>query len=238
MSAKSFWIDTDTASDDAVALVMAIRSKDADVQGISIVAGNVGLDKCVQNALYTVELCEDKTPVYVGRASPIMRKLEDASEVHGDDGMGDIGLDLTGRQPADKNAIDAMVECICSSPGQIRLVTLGPLSNIAAAVLKEPNFAASVEHCYIMGGADRAEGNVTPSAEYNIYADPEAAHIVLESGMPLTLVGWDSSIASAFITEEHAAEIRALNGPFGSFAIDIQNKVQEFTDKNTGDDGF
>lgn len=238
MAKQSFWIDTDTASDDAVALVMALRSDVAQIEGISIVAGNVSLEKCVQNALYTVELCGASTPVYVGLPKPIMRKLEDASEVHGQDGMGDIGLKLTGRTPEEKHAIDAMTECIMASPGKIRLVTLGPLSNIAAALLRTPEIAVAVEHCYIMGGTPEMPGNVNEVAEFNIWADPEAAHIVVESGMPMTFVGWDVSMASAFITDEHAAEIKAIGTPFADFTIDIQGFIREFIMKHMGVVGF
>ncbi len=238
MPEMSFWIDTDTASDDACALVMALRAPNISVEGISVVAGNVGLEQCVQNALYTVELCGETTPVYVGCHQPIMRELEDASEVHGEDGMGDIGLDLKGRKPAKENAIDTMVECITSSPGKIRLVTLGPLSNIAAAILKEPTFAEAVEHCYIMGGAAMAEGNVTPSAEYNIWADPEAAHIVLESGMKITIASWDVCLKAAFIDDKAEAEIRAIGTKYADFALDIQKGVAEFTKEKLGLAGF
>ncbi len=225
---QQFWIDTDTASDDAVALVMALRSPVAQVEGISVVAGNVSLDQCVQNALYTVELCGKDTPVYVGLEKPIMRKLEDASEVHGDDGMGDIGLDLKGRTPATEHAIDVMTECIMSSPGKIRLVTLGPLSNIANALLRTPELAGAVEHCYIMGGAPHMPGNITEVAEFNIWADPEAAHIVAESSMPQTYVGWDASMASAFVTPEQIEEIRAIGTKFSDFAMDIQATILKF----------
>ncbi len=235
---QRLWIDTDTASDDAVALVMALRSKAVAVEGISVVAGNVDLDKCIQNALYSVELCGADTPVYAGANKPIMRELEDASDVHGQDGMGDIGLDLAGRKPADANAIDAMLEAICKAPGKIRLVTLGPLSNIAIALLKEPRLATSVEHCYIMGGAPDGKGNVTPVAEFNIFADPEAAHIVLESGMPLTFIGWDQSMIAGFISPEQADDIKALKTPYADFAIDIQAKVAEFITEITGISGF
>lgn len=235
---QQFWIDSDTASDDAVALVMALRSDKAKIEGISVVAGNVSLDKCVQNALYTVELCEASVPVYVGLSKPIMRTLEDASEVHGKDGMGDIGLPLKGRTPETKHAVDAMTECILSNPGKIRLVTLGPLSNIATALLRAPEIATAVEHCYIMGGTPDMPGNVNEVAEFNIWADPEAAHIVVESGMPMTFVGWDVSMESAFITDEHAAEIKALDTVFADFTIDIQGFIREFIIKHMDMVGF
>lgn len=235
---RSFWIDTDTASDDAVAIVMALRNDTVKVEGISVVAGNVPRDQCAQNALYTVELCGMRTPVYCGRDKPIMRTLKDAVEIHGHDGMGDIGLPLTGREVTAGNGIDKMIACVCDNPERVRLVALGPLSNVATAILNEPRFAASVERCYIMGGGAMARGNVTPCAEYNMYTDAEAAHIVLESGMPITLVGWDVTVDAALITTERAEQICALGTPFATFALDIQAQVSVASSKRFGMEGF
>lgn len=232
------WIDTDTASDDAVALIMALRSELCLVEGISVVAGNVELDKAVQNALYTVEFCDEVVPVYAGRYAPIMRPLEDASVVHGVDGMGDIGLPLTGRVPEPESPIDFMSQLILDNPGEIRIITLGPLSNLAASILRAPDISGCVEHCYIMGGTAKMPGNVNEVAEYNIWADPEAAYIVAESGMPVTFIGWDVSMESAFITEEIEDEIRALGTKYADFAMDIQSTVKKFTKEHTGMDGF
>ena len=141
---RRFLIDTDTASDDAVAIVMALRHPDVHVEALTLVAGNVGLDQAVQNALYTVELCGASTPVYRGLAKPIMRTLETAQNIHGEDGMGDCGLPLHGRTPAAGRAVDVLVDTILDSPGEITLVCLGPLSNIAAALLRAPEIATAV----------------------------------------------------------------------------------------------
>ena len=190
---RNFIIDTDTASDDAVALVMALRQPDIDVKAITVVAGNVPLPLAVQNALYTVELCGADAPVYAGCAKPLLRELETAQDVHGRDGLGDIGLPLQGRTPAAGHAADVLREVIKANAGDITLVTLGPLTNVALALLREPDIARHVSHCYIMGGIGSGHGNVTPTAEFNIWVDPEAAKIVYESGMNMTMVGWDIS---------------------------------------------
>ena len=155
---RRFVIDTDTASDDAVALIMALRSPDVAVEALTIVAGNVPLDRCIQNALYTTELCGSSVPVHAGLARPIFREPVSAEIVHGQDGLGDIGLDLTGRTPAEGHAVDVLVEAICGSPGEITLVTLGPLSNVGTALLREPSLAGAVKDCYIMGGTGRPAG--------------------------------------------------------------------------------
>lgn len=235
---RRFLIDTDTASDDAVALVMALRTSGVDVEALTIVAGNVPLDRCIQNALYTTELCGSSVPVHAGLARPILGEPVTAEIVHGADGLGDIGLDLTGRSPASGHAVDVLVETICGSPGEITLVTLGPLSNVATALLREPELAGAVQHCYIMGGTGRLPGNITPVAEFNIYVDPEAARIVFESGMPITMVGWDVSWTCAFVDPEGEARLRAIGTPYADFVCDIQATLTEFVEKMLGIRGF
>ena len=235
---RRFVIDTDTASDDAVALVMALQAPDVHVEAVTAVAGNVPLERALQAALYTVELCGKSTPVYAGLNKPMICPLTTAEEVHGTDGLGDIGLNLTGRTPADGHAVDVLISTICGSPGEVTLVTLGPLSNVGTALLREPALAQAVKHCYVMGGTGALPGNVTPTAEFNIYVDPEAARIVFESGMPITMVGWDASMAFGFIPPEVEAEIRAIGTPLARFVCDIQAHVSEFIARLSGKPGF
>ncbi len=235
---RHFIIDTDTASDDAVALVMALRQPDIDVKAITVVAGNVPLDMGLQNALYTVELCGADTPVYAGCAKPLLRELETAQDVHGRDGLGDIGLHLRGRAPADGHAADALRDVIRAHAGDITLVTLGPLTNVALALLREPELARRVSHCWIMGGIGSGHGNVTPTAEFNIWVDPEAARIVYESGMKMTMVGWDISWKHATFDAEQAAEIRQIGTPLAEFVIDIQATLTEFSMTENALPGF
>ncbi len=235
---RNFIIDTDTASDDAVALVMALRQPDIDVKAITVVAGNVPLDMGLQNALYTVELCGADTPVYAGCAKPLLRELETAQDVHGRDGLGDIGLHLRGRAPADGHAADALRDVIRAHAGDITLVTLGPLTNVALALLREPELARRVSHCWIMGGIGSGHGNVTPTAEFNIWVDPEAAKIVYESGMKMTMVGWDISWKHATFDAEQAAEIRQIGTPLAEFVIDIQATLTEFSMTENALPGF
>lgn len=235
---RNFIIDTDTASDDAVALVMALRQPDIDVKAITVVAGNVPLDMGLQNALYTVELCGADTPVYAGCAKPLLRELETAQDVHGRDGLGDIGLNLRGRAPADGHAVDALRDVIRAHAGDITLVTLGPLTNVALALLREPELARRVSHCWIMGGIGSGHGNVTPTAEFNIWVDPEAAKIVYDSGMEMTMVGWDISWKHATFDAEQAAEIRRIGTPLAEFVIDIQATLTEFSMTENALPGF
>lgn len=231
-------IDTDTASDDAVALLMALREPSVTVEAITVVAGNVPLDQAVQNALYTAELAgRPEVPIHGGRRQPLARPLETAQFVHGEDGMGDIGLPLHGRTPAGDRGVEVIVETIMSAPDEITLVTLGPLTNVAEAIRLEPGIVEAVDHCYVMGGACAGPGNVTDVAEFNLWADPEAADVVVRSGMPLTFVGWDISVASATFGPDDAAALRSL-GPLGEFAVDIQAVLDVYAREESGIAGF
>jgi purine nucleosidase len=235
---RHFIIDTDTASDDAVALVMALSYPGVQVEAITVVGGNVPVDRGVQNALYTVELCKKQVPVYRGMGTPIVRPLETAQHVHGYDGMGDIGLPLAGRAPTPGHGVTTLIETINRFAGEITLVTLGPLTNIAVALLQDPSIAAKVEDCVVMGGIGQGYGNVTPVAEYNIWADPEAARIVFESGMPLTMVGWDVSRTYAVFNSHEAARLRRVGTLLAEFCVDIQRVVNEFALNVTRLEGF
>jgi purine nucleosidase len=225
---RHFIIDTDTASDDAVALVMAMRHPGVQIEAITVVAGNVPVDQGVQNALYTVELCQQAVPVYRGMPAPLVRPLETAQFVHGQDGMGDIGLPLYGRQPAAGDAVSVLIETIHRFAGNITLLALGPLTNVATALRKEPMIADEVSECVIMGGTGRGHGNITPVGEYNLWADPEAAKIVFESGMPLKMVGWDISRTYAVLDPQNTAELRAIGTPLAEFCVDIQDALRKF----------
>jgi purine nucleosidase len=235
---RHFLIDTDTASDDAVALVMALRCPGVQVEAITVVGGNVPVDQGVQNALYTVELCEKQVPVYRGIAAPIVRLLETAQHVHGGDGMGDIGLPLSGRTPNPGHGVAALIDTIDRFAGEITLVTLGPLTNVAVALLQDPSIAGKVKGCVVMGGIGQGYGNVTPVAEFNIWVDPEAAKIVFESGMPLTMVGWDVSRTYAVFDPREATMLRGLGTPLAEFCVDIQKVVNQFALNVTRLKGF
>ena len=235
---RKFLIDTDTASDDAVAMCMALRHPDIDVVGFTVVAGNVPLDQAVQNALYTIELCGATTPVYAGASEPLARDLETAQNVHGQDGMGDIGLDLQGRTPAEGWAPQFIVDTIRAYPGEITLVAIGPLTNVAIALLWAPDIAEKVDRVVIMGGTgEHGPGNVSPTAEFNFWVDPEAVRVVLRSGMPVELVGWDISTTSAVVTEQRRDELRALQSELADFSMDIQATLQAYAFEETRLDG-
>jgi purine nucleosidase len=230
-------IDTDTASDDAVALVLALTDQRAAVQAITVVAGNVSLASGVANALYTRELCGSTVPVYAGADRPLEREPVTAQNVHGADGMGDIGLPLTGRVADDGDAIDVIVELAHRHAGELTLVSLGPLTNVGLALQRDPSIATMFDRVVVMGGTGDHSGNITPVAEFNIYVDPEAADIVFRSGMPIEMVGWDVSRTDATMSPAELSTLSGL-GPLGEFCAGIQRKLLEFCREVTKIDGI
>jgi inosine-uridine nucleoside N-ribohydrolase len=232
-----FLIDTDTASDDAVALIMALRSPDVRVVAITTVAGNVAVQQAARNALYTAELCGSNVPVFVGAEKPLRHEHQSADWFHGRDGLGDHGYSAPRRALEKQHAVDAIVHTIEANPGLV-LVTLGPLTNIALALQRKPDIAAKVSRCVIMGGAPCCEGNVTPAAEYNIWCDPEAAQIVLRSGLPVELVGWHLCRGDAALHLDDIQHVLSLDTPLARFAIECNSRAQEAYFEQTGEHGI
>ncbi|MBD2500826.1 nucleoside hydrolase [Anabaena azotica] len=231
---RKFIIDTDTASDDAVALIMAHHWPDVEVVAVTIVNGNVPVEQGVKNALYTLDVCNASTPVYVGCTKPMLREFSYADWFHGKDGMGNMYYPEPKRKPESKHAIDAIIDTIKKYPGEITLVTLGPLTNIAAALLKAPEIAALVQRCVIMGGAANTVGNVTPAAEYNIWVDPEAAKIVFHSGMAMEMVGWELSRHDAALTAAEVETVMNLGTQRARLAMECNQTALEASMKIQG----
>ena len=235
--ARKLLIDTDTASDDAVALIMALTSTQVAVEAITIVAGNVSVEQGTSNALYTVELCGADVPVYKGAAVPLKRPLEIADWFHGEDGLGDHGYAPRELKAADMHGVDAIIQVVDANPG-IELITLGPLTNVALALLRRPDLAGKISRCVVMGGAPCCEGNVTPAAEYNFWVDPEAARMVLRSQLPIELVGWQLSRESAVIHQGEIDALLALETPLADFAVRCNSAGAAAYEKQTGEVGI
>jgi purine nucleosidase len=234
---RKFLIDTDTASDDAVALIMALRHPAVEVVAITTVSGNMPLHQATKNALYVVELVGAAVPVYPGAEKPLLRETVHAFWFHGGDGFGDMHYPDPQRPPESTHAVDAIIAAARANPG-IELVTLGPLTNIALAVSKAPDIVANVARCVVMGGAAATIGNVTPAAEYNIWCDPEAARIVFLSGLPVEMVGWELCRFEAIIFPDEMAQIRALGTPLAEFAVDSNRRARQATEEQSGDAGL
>jgi purine nucleosidase len=234
---RPFLIDTDTASDDAVALIMALRAPDVDVRAITVVSGNVNVDQAVRNALYTVELCGADVPVYRGAAHPLLREPERAEWFHGTDGLGNQNYPPPSRAPTAGHAVDAIIEIIQANPG-IVLVTLGPLTNIALALARAPEIVPLVSRCVVMGGAACTVGNVTPAAEFNVWHDPEAARMVFLSGLPVEMVGWELCRFDAIISLSEIDHIRRLNTPLAHFTVDCNATAIEAIRQQSGEIGI
>jgi purine nucleosidase len=233
----TFLIDTDTASDDAVALIMALRAPGVRVAAITTVAGNVGVEQATRNALYTVELCGADVPVYAGAAKPLLREHQNAAWFHGSDGLGEHNYPRPRRSARELHAVDAIIETIEANPGLV-IVTLAPLTNLALALARKPAIAANVGRCVVMGGAPCCEGNVTPAAEYNVWVDPEAAQIVMRSGLPIELVGWHLSRGEAVVRDDDIAHIQTFKNKVAHFAIECNSHARTAYKLQTGEDGI
>ncbi|HUQ00572.1 MAG TPA: nucleoside hydrolase [Aeromicrobium sp.] len=235
---QSFVIDTDTASDDAVALLLAARDPRSRIRAVTVVAGNVPLVQGVRNAKVTLELAgAADVPVWAGCSAPLVRDLGTAQNVHGSDGMSGTTLPEPRMATQDGHAVLALHAIARDEPGQHALVTLGPLTNIAAAVTIDPGFLTRFRHTYMMLGTSDGNGNVSAIAEYNAWADPEAAQIVLRAPGEKTMVGWDISRKYAVIDPAEDRRLRDL-GRLGRFAADINRDVHAFAVEETGLAGY
>ncbi|MFD3270082.1 nucleoside hydrolase [Paenibacillus dendritiformis] len=229
---KRVIIDTDTAGDDTIAILTALHY--FQVEGIMITGGNVQFDQQVENALYTVQVAgkSGQVPVYKGHEGPIMgigqKEHLTVEDVHGKDGMGDSFFEKAIQSPEKGHAVDFLIEAVHNNPGEIHLLAIAPLTNIAMAIKKDPTIVPKIPHLYIMGGTNNALGNITPSAEYNFYVDPEAAKIVLHSGIPITMVGWEMCTQYSIMDDNDHKEIEALGTKGAKFFKDVNKVVMRF----------
>lgn len=186
-------IDTDPGVDDAVSILLALKSPDVAVEALTVVGGNVEASYGVKNALGLLELAgRTDIPVALGAKKPLMREMLTARIAHGSNGMGDVELPATEKTIIKQHAMDFLIDAVRAAPGQLTIVAIGPLTNIALALLKDPSIGPQIAELAFMGGTILSNGNVTPVATFNIYADPEAARIVLNSGIPrITMAGTD-----------------------------------------------
>ncbi|MFT3761214.1 MAG: nucleoside hydrolase [Pseudoxanthomonas sp.] len=229
-------IDTDPGVDDALAILMAFNDADHEVVGLSIAAGNVGLEYTVRNAL---KLCEvagrDEVPVFAGCASPLVfAPREDAAHVHGRDGFGDVGFAPAARAAEAEHAAQAILRLSHRHAGELLLVALGPLTNIALALKLDPTLPSRIGRFVVMGGAVSAHGNITAAAEFNVAFDPEAAHVVFEAFPHLDLADWEATIAHGFLHQKAEHWLRA-DSPRARFYDAISLQTRQWSADRRGD---
>lgn len=210
------WIDCDVGCDDAIAIMLAHGSPEINLLAISTVAGNASLDNTFRNAHRMNGLMKTQYPVYRGADKPLTRELHVAAAFHGSDGLGDVDLPM----PSDcvmreESAWDALYQTAAGMPGELRLVAIGPLTNVAIAFTKYPELPKLLHSLLIMGGS-ASHGNRTPAAEFNIWADPEAAKLVFEAGCPIVMCGLDVTM-KAYITPGDMDELYAFGTPTAKF---------------------
>jgi inosine-uridine nucleoside N-ribohydrolase len=213
-------IDTDPGVDDALALLLAMRSPELKIEAITPVAGNVPLDLTLPNALRMVEVAgRTDIPVAAGARAPLLRRLVTATYAHGENGLGGAVFPEPTTKPVATPAAEMIRKIIRKYPGEVTLITIGPLTNIATALSSDPELASMVRALVMMGGS-LSGGNITPAAEFNVYVDPEAARIVFQSGIPITMVGLDVTRKTS-LTDEHVRTLEAAQNPVSQAAAKI-----------------
>jgi purine nucleosidase len=230
-----FILDTDTAQDDCVAILLGVLDPVADLRAITMVAGNVGFDQQTKNAMMTLSVAGvlGQYPVFLGCRRPMVREWISAENVHGD-GAGGLSMDAEGVAPESEHAVDALLRLTAQDPGEINIVAIGPLTNVAMAVVKDPTFPDRVKHLFIMGGSNNARGNITAAAEFNFYVDPDAAKIVFAAGFDITVVPWEPLIVrDAIFSREQMAEIGNQGMPLSRFFAQVCEATLEF-DESVG----
>lgn len=231
-------IDTDCGSDDAVAIAMVLMDQSVEILMFTTVAGNVRVDQATANTLTVIK--ETGTycpPVYKGCDEMLKREWAGAHEEHGNDGMGDLDLIDYSLKESRGNAVEKILEALRTHDDkEIDIITLGPLTNIARAIMLEPETMKRANRIVMMGSSGLGEGNVTPTAEFNIWQDAEACQIVLDSGIePLIFVGWDACLGEAMLKPEEIKMIRK-SGPLGKFCMDINHALMTLNRERFHDD--
>jgi purine nucleosidase len=238
MSPTRIIIDTDPGVDDALTILLALASPEIQLEALTTVHGNIGIEKTTRNALAVLEFVNaDCIPVARGCSLPLVGTPPRSAEaVHGSSGIGKAVLPEPKSQPMDQHAIDYLIERILAEPQEITLFSIGPMTNLALAIRKEPRIVQALKGLVIMGGAIRQGGNVTPLAEFNIHADPHAAYIVFHSGIPITLIPLDATY-KCLLTTSDVERLNRIDSPIARFVRDSTAVYMDFYKKYEGFDG-
>ncbi|MEW6227963.1 MAG: nucleoside hydrolase [Bacillota bacterium] len=221
MTRERIIIDTDPGVDDAMAILFALNSPEVDVEGLTVVHGNTEVEYCCKNALRILEVAgRSDIPVAKGIGRPLIREPRWGKQIHGTNGLGDVELGEPNVSAIEEHAVDFIIRKVMQNPKDITLVAIGPLTNVAVALLKEPRVANSVKQIVFMGGAITVPGNASPVASANLYHDPESARIVFSSGAPIVMAGLDVARKLVF-TESYINEFREGKTPAAQFIAKV-----------------
>ncbi len=230
-------LDTDPGIDDALAILLALASPEIDLAALSVVHGNCPLPEAVRNGLDVLALGgAGHIPLAAGCDRPLLRPRYHAPEVHGAAGLGYAKLPPSPAAPLAEHAVDLLIREIMATPGEVTLVAVGPLTNVALAMRKEPRLAGAVRELIFMGGAFRIEGNTSPLAEFNVYTDPHAAQVVFSSGAPITIMPWDIT-RDVRISDAHIGRLLERGGPLARFVAEATRYYMEMHQARLGFSG-
>ncbi|AWV45059.1 ribonucleoside hydrolase [Hafnia alvei] len=232
MKKRKIILDCDPGHDDAIAIMLAARHPAIDLLGITIVAGNQTLNKTLVNGLNVCQKLDINVPIHAGMPKPIMREQIVADNIHGESGLDGPKFSPLVRKAESKHAIQYIIDTLMNSDGDITLVPVGPLTNIAVAMRMQPAILPKIREIVLMGGA-YGTGNFTPSAEFNIYADPEAARVVFTSGVPLVMMGLDLTNQTT-CTADVISRMKKVGGPAGELFSDIMSFTLKTQYENYG----
>ncbi|OCW57273.1 nucleoside hydrolase [Hoeflea olei] len=238
MTRRTIIIDTDPGQDDAAAIMLALSSPELDVRGITAVAGNVPLELTARNARLITEICgRPDVPVFAGADAPLRRKLVTAEYVHGKSGLDGVDLFEPSHPLQERHAVDFIIDTLRDAPeGNVTLCALGPLTNLATVVERAPGVIGRAREIVLMGGGFFEGGNVTPSAEFNIYVDPEAAAIVFGAGVPITMMPLDVT-HKVLTTRARVERLRANGNRASKVMADMLDFFERFDEQKYGTDG-
>lgn len=226
-------IDTDPGIDDAHALMMALAHPETRVVALTTVAGNVSLAQTTANACTILDVLGVDVPIHPGCERPLVAPPIDASHFHGQDGLGNSGYPPSTRPISEEHAVHALIRLAAQSPGELTLVALGPLTNLALATRLDPALPSKYARLVVMGGTIRGTGNITPAAEFNAYTDPEAAAIVLDAWPGLTLISWETTLEHGFSADQVDA-LMNVDSPRAEFFRRITRHSLEMTQHSLG----
>ncbi|MCR4845776.1 MAG: nucleoside hydrolase [Eubacterium sp.] len=234
-SPRKLIIDTDTGADDASALILAAKSKNIDILGVTTLAGNVEMEQSTRNALMALEIAGSNAPVYPGADKTFSGKKISAASVFGKDGMGDANLINPKGVAQDTDAVTFILDTVKKYPDQVEIILLGPATNIANAIKRDPETMKHAKMIWSLGTTGLGAGNASPVAEFNVYGDAEAYKEMLDFGVPITIVGLDMCDGESKWTNDQFETLKKAN-EIGKFIYDSFGKIREFYAGNDSED--